>query len=91
MQNDKSINDNLAVVSVSPETESIIAKGSTIIEIDSCQAVDDIKVVKDDIMTANSTCNDIEQRVNYLEKELSKDKKKYSKLIRLGIACLFGG
>ena len=91
LQNDKSINDNLAVVSVSPETESIISKGSTIIEIDSCQAVDDIKVVKDDIMTANSICNDIEQRVNYLEKELSKDKKKYSKLIRLGIACLFGG
>ena len=80
LQNDKSINDNLAVVSVSPE-----------IEIDSCQAVDGIKVVKDDIMTANITCNDIEQRVNYLEKELSKDKKKYSKLIRLGIACLFGG
>ena len=80
LQNDKSINDDLSVVSVSPE-----------IEIDSCQAVDDIKVVKDDIMTANSTCNDIEQRVNYLEKELSKDKKKYSKLIRLGIACLFGG
>ena len=79
LQNDKSINDNLAVVSVSPE-----------IEIDSCQAVDGIKVVKDDIMTANITCNDIEQRVNYLEKELSKDKKKYSKLIRLGIACLFG-
>ena len=80
LQNDKSINDNLSVVSVSPE-----------IEIDSCQAVDGIKVVKDDIMTANITCNDIEQRVNYLEKELSKDKKKYSKLIRLGIACLFGG
>ena len=83
LQNDKSINDDLSVVSVvsvSPE-----------IEIDSCQAVDGIKVVKDDIMAANSTCNDIEQRVNYLEKELSKDKKKYSKLIRLGIACLFGG
>ena len=80
LQNDKSINDDLSVVSVSPE-----------IEIDSCQAVDGIKVVKDDIMTANITCNDIEQRVNYLEKELSKDKKKYSKLIRLGIACLFGG
>ena len=80
LQNDKSINDDLSVVSVSPE-----------IEIDSCQAVDGIKLVKDDIMTANSTCNDIEQRVNYLEKELSKDKKKYSKLIRLGIACLFGG
>lgn len=80
LQNDKSINDDLSVVSVSPE-----------IEIDSCQAVDDIRVVKDDIMTANITCNDIEQRVNYLEKELSKDKKKYSKLIRLGIACLFGG
>ena len=80
LQNDKSINDNLSAVSVSPE-----------IEIDSCQAVDGIKLVKDDIMTANSTCNDIEQRVNYLEKELSKDKKKYSKLIRLGIACLFGG
>ena len=80
LQNDKSINDDLSVVSVSPE-----------IEIDSCQAVDDIKVVKDDIMTADITCNDIEQRVNYLEKELSKDKKKYSKLIRLGIACLFGG
>lgn len=79
LQNDKSINDDLSVVSVSPE-----------IEIDSCQAVDGIKVVKDDIMTANITCNDIEQRVNYLEKELSKDKKKYSKLIRLGIACLFG-
>lgn len=91
LQNDKSINDNLAVVSVSTETESIIAKGSNIVEIDSCQAVDGIKVVKDDIMTANITCNDIEQRVNYLEKELSKDKKKYSKLIRLGIACLFGG
>lgn len=80
LQNDKSINDDLSVVSVSPE-----------IEIDSCQAVDGIKVVKDDIMTANSTCNDIEQRVNYLEKELSKNKKKYSKLIKLGIACLFGG
>ena len=80
LQNDKSINDDLSVVSVSPE-----------IEIDSCQAVDGIKVVKDDITTANSTCNDIEQRVNYLEKELSKDKKKYSKLLRLGIACLFGG
>lgn len=80
LQNDKSINDDLSVVSVSPE-----------IEIDSCQAVDGIKVVKDDIMTANITCNDIEQRVNYLEKELSKDKKKHSKLIRLGIACLFGG
>lgn len=80
LQNDKSINDDLSVVSISPE-----------IEIDSCQAVDGIKVVKDDIMTANITCNDIEQRVNYLEKELSKDKKKYSKLIRLGIACLFGG
>lgn len=80
LQNDKSINDDLSVVSVSPE-----------IEIDSCQAVDDIRVVKDDIITANSICNDIEQRVNYLEKELSKDKKKYSKLIRLGIACLFGG
>lgn len=80
LQNDKSINDDLSVVSVFPE-----------IEIDSCQAVDGIKVVKDDIMTANITCNDIEQRVNYLEKELSKDKKKYSKLIRLGIACLFGG
>lgn len=80
LQNDKPINDDLSVVSVSPE-----------IEIDSCQAVDGIKVVKDDIMTANITCNDIEQRVNYLEKELSKDKKKYSKLIRLGIACLFGG
>ena len=80
LQKDKSINDDLSVVSVSPE-----------IEIDSCQAVDGIKVVKDDIMTANITCNDIEQRVNYLEKELSKDKKKYSKLIRLGIACLFGG
>lgn len=80
LQNDKSINDDLSVVSVSPE-----------IEIDSCQAVDGIKVVKDDIMTANITCNDIEQRVNYLEKELSKDKKKYSKLIKLGIACLFGG
>ena len=80
LQNDKSINDDLSVVSVSPE-----------IEIDSCQAVDGIKLVKDDIMTANSTCNDIEQRVNYLEKELSKDKKKYSKLIKLGIACLFGG
>ena len=91
LQNDKSINDDLSVISVSPETESIIAKGSNIIEIDSCQAVDGIKVVKDDIMTANITCNDIEQRVNYLEKELSKDKKKYSKLIRLGIACLFGG
>lgn len=91
LQNDKSINDDLSVVSVSPETESIISKGSTIIEIDSCQAVDGIKVVKDDIMTADITCNDIEQRVNYLEKELSKDKKKYSKLIRLGIACLFGG
>ena len=80
LQNDKSINDDLSVVSISPE-----------IEIDSCQAVDGIKVVKDDIMAANITCNDIEQRVNYLEKELSKDKKKYSKLIRLGIACLFGG
>lgn len=80
LQNDKSINDDLSVVSVFPE-----------IEIDSCQAVDGIKVVKDDIMTANITCNDIEQRVNYLEKELSKDKKKYSKLLRLGIACLFGG
>lgn len=91
LQNDKSINDNLSVVSISPETESIIAKGSNIIEIDSCQAVDGVKVVKDDIITANSTCNDIEQRVNYLEKELSKDKKKYSKLLRLGIACLFGG
>ena len=91
LQNDKSINDDLSAVSVSTETESIMSKGSNIIEIDSCQAVDSIKVVKDDIMTANSTCNDIEQRVNYLEKELSKDKKKYSKLIRLGIACLFGG
>ena len=80
LQTDKSINDDLSVVSVSPE-----------IEIDSCQAVDDIRVVKDDIITANSICNDIEQRVNYLEKELSKDKKKYSKLIKLGIACLFGG
>lgn len=80
LQNDKSINDDLSVVSVSPE-----------IEIDSCQAVDGIKVVKDDIMTTNITCNDIEQRVNYLEKELSKDKKKYSKLIKLVIACLFGG
>ena len=91
LQKDISINDDLSVVSVSPETESIISKDSNIIEINSCQAVDGIKVVKDDIMTANSTCNDIEQRVNYLEKELSKDKKKYSKLIRLGIACLFGG
>lgn len=91
LQNDKSINDDLSVVSVSPETEYIIAKGSNIIGIDACQAADSIKVVKDDIMTANSTCNDIEQRVNYLEKELSKDKKKYSKLIKLGIACLFGG
>ena len=31
------------------------------------------------------------KRIEELEKELTKEKKKRSKLVRLGIACFFGG
>lgn len=83
LQNDKSTHDDVPVVSVSPESEITMVKSSNEIEYDACHAVD--------YMEINESCSDIEQRVNYLEKELTKEKKKRSKLARLGIACLFGG
>ena len=92
-QDIKSINDNmLSVVSVSPETGTIKLKSSSDIDSDLCCIVDDnMHTINSDIIATNSICSDIEQRVNYLEKELTKEKKKRSKLVKLGIACLFGG
>lgn len=81
---------DISVVSASPETGTIMLKSSNGIERDACYVVDSIDTTKDDIIATNSRCSDIEQRVNYLEKELTKEKKKRSKLVRLGIACLFG-
>ena len=66
-------------------------KSSNGIERDSRQVVDDVDTAKGDIIATNTRCSDIEQRVNYLEKELTKEKRKRSKMARLGIACLFGG
>ena len=82
---------DVSIVSTSPETGTIMLKSSNGIERDECYVVDNVDIVKDDIITTNNRCSDIEQRVNYLEKELTKEKKKRSKLVRLGIACLFGG
>lgn len=90
-QDIKSIHGDISVVSTSPETGTIMLKSSNGIERDACYVVDSIDTAKDDIIATNSRCSDIEQRVNYLEKELTKEKKKRSKLARLGIACLFGG
>ena len=91
LQNDKSVNDKLTVSSVYPETGTIMLKDSNGIERDECQVVDDIDTAKSDIIKTNNKCSEIEQHVNYIEKELTKEKKKRSKLVRLGIACLFGG
>ena len=82
---------DVSIVSTSPETGTIMLKSSNGIERDECYVVDKVDIVKDDIITTNNRCSDIEQRVNYLDKELTKEKKKRSKLVRLGIACLFGG
>ena len=92
-QDIKSINDNmLSVVSVSPETGTIKLKSSSDIDSDLCCIVDDnMHTINSDIIATNSICSDIEQRVNYLEKELTKEKKKRSELVKLGVACLFGG
>ena len=66
-------------------------KNSSGVEREAKCVVDDIDEAKSDIIAANSRCSDIELRVNYLDKELSKEKKKRSKLVKLCIACLFGG
>ena len=84
-QDIKSTNDNVQDVSASTETVTAV------IEADTSQPVDKIDKAKCDTIASNSECTNIEKRVNYLEKELSKEKKKRSKLLRLGIACLFGG
>lgn len=91
LQGVKFADDMVSVVSVSPETGTIMLKGSNGIERDSCQVVDDVDAAKGDIIETNNRCSNIEMRVNYLEKELTKEKKKRSKLVKLGIACLFGG
>lgn len=91
LQDIKSVHSDVAVVSVSPETGTIMLKSSSGIEREACHVVDDIDTAKGDIIATNSRCSDIEQRVNYLEKELTKEKRKRSKMARLGIACLFGG
>ena len=91
LQGVKSNNDFVSVVSVSPETGTLMLKSSNGIERDSRQVVDDVDTAKGDIIATNTRCSDIEQRVNYLEKELTKEKRKRSKMARLGIACLFGG
>ena len=91
LQNNKSVNDKLKVSSVYPETGTIMLKDSSGIERDESQLVNDIDTTKSDIIKTNNKCSEIEQRVNYIEKELTKEKKKRSKLARLGIACLFGG
>ena len=91
LQDVKSAYGDVAVVSVSPETGTLMLKSSNGIERDSRQVVDDVDTAKGDIIATNTRCSDIEQRVNYLEKELTKEKRKRSKMARLGIACLFGG
>lgn len=91
LQDIKSIHDNVAVVSASSETGTLMLKNSKGIARESCQIVDDVDNAKGDILTTNSRCNEIEKHIDYLEKELIKEKKKRSKLARLGIACLFGG
>lgn len=91
LQDIKSVHGNVAVVSASPETGTIMLKSSNGIEREACHVVDDIDTAKGDIIATNSRCSEIEQRVNYLEKELTKEKRKRSKMARLGIACLFGG
>ena len=84
-QDVKSTNDNVHDVSASAETVTAV------IATDTSQPIDKIDTAKCDTIVSNSEYTDIEKRVNYLEKELSKEKKKRSKLLRLGIACLFGG
>ena len=91
LQDIKSIHDNITVVSVSPDAGAIMLKNSKGIEREVCQIVDDVDNAKGDILTTNSRCNEIEKHIDYLEKELIKEKKRRSKLARLGIACLFGG
>ena len=91
LQDIKSIHDNITVVSVSPDAGAIMLKNSKGIEREACQIVDDVDNAKGDILTTNSRCNEIEKHIDYLEKELIKEKKRRSKLARLGIACLFGG
>ena len=91
LQDIKSIHDNISVVSVSPDAGAIMLKNSKGIEREVCQIVDDVDNAKGDILTTNSRCNEIEKHIDYLEKELIKEKKRRSKLARLGIACLFGG
>lgn len=91
LQDIKSIHDNISVVSVSPDAGAIMLKNSKGIEREACQIVDDVDNAKGDILTTNSRCNEIEKHIDYLEKELIKEKKRRSKLARLGIACLFGG
>lgn len=91
LQDIKSIHDNISVVSVSPDAGAIMLKNSKGIEREACQIVDDVDNAKGDILTTNSRCNEIEKHIDYLEKELIKEKKRRSKLVRLGIACLFGG
>ena len=88
LQDIKSIHDNISVVSVSPDAGAIMLKNSKGIECEACQIVDDVDNAKGDILTTNSRCNEIEKHIDYLEKELIKEKKRRSKL---GIACLFGG
>ena len=84
-QDVKSTNDDVQNVSASTEPVTAVIEAAT------SQHVDKIDTAKCDTIVSNSECSDIEKRVNYLEKELSKEKKKRSKLLRLGIACLFGG
>ena len=84
LQDIKSTNDNVQDASASTETVTAVIEAST------SQPVDKIDTAKCDTIVSNSECSDIEKRVNYLEKELSKEKKKRSKLLKLGIACLFG-
>ena len=91
LQDIKSIHDNISAVSASPETGTIMLKNSKGIEREACQIVDDVDNAKGDILITNSRCNEIEKHIDYLEKELAKEKKRRSKLARLGIACLFGG
>ena len=91
LQNNESAHCNLKAVSGSLDTGMIMLKNSSGVEREAKCVVDDIDEAKSDIIAANSRCSDIELRVNYLDKELSKEKKKRSKLVKLGIACLFGG
>lgn len=90
-QDVKYMNDKVEVVSVSTKDGAIKLRRADGVERDEYAIVNDIDAAKSDITATNTRCSDIEQRVNHLEKELTKEKKKRNKLVRLGIACLLGG